>query len=83
MLGLVSCARPAQCKKQDLTLKTRLKNKVFEPLFTTRRESGGSGLGLAVSYSIIHQAGGQIECESTLGQGTCFTIRLPVDLENA
>ncbi len=58
-----------------------VKSRVFEPFVTTRRESGGSGLGLAVSYSIIHQAGGLIEFESTPGQGTCFIVRLPVDLE--
>lgn len=60
-----------------------LQNRVFEPFFTTHRESGGSGLGLAVSYSIIHQAGGLIELESTEGQGTCFTVLLPVQLETS
>lgn len=57
----------------------RLKAKVFEPFFTTRRDHGGSGLGLAVSYSIVHQAGGMIEVDSIEGKGTCFTIWLPVD----
>jgi len=58
---------------------SRLKSRIFEPFFTTRRDSGGSGLGLAVSYSIIHQAGGLIDVDSTEGLGTCFTILLPVD----
>jgi len=53
------------------------KGKVFEPLFTTKAK--GIGLGLAVSKSIIDRHGGQIEAESVAGQGTTFTIRLPLE----
>lgn len=52
------------------------KGKIFEPLFTTRAK--GIGLGLAVSKSIIDRHGGQIEARSTAGEGTTFTIRLPL-----
>jgi two-component system NtrC family sensor kinase len=50
--------------------------KIFEPFYTTRTK--GTGLGLAVSYSIIEQHHGDLSVRSTLGQGTTFRIRLPV-----
>ncbi len=49
---------------------------IFDPYFTTRND--GSGLGLALSYSIIKKHQGLISAESTLGHGSCFTIYLPV-----
>ncbi len=53
-------------------------SKLFEPFFTTKEVGVGSGLGLAISKNIIESYGGEISVESTLGQGTRFTIRLPV-----
>jgi two-component system NtrC family sensor kinase len=51
--------------------------KIFDPFFTTKGTSG-TGLGLSVSYGIIHSHGGTIEVESTVGEGTVFTVRLPL-----
>ncbi len=50
---------------------------IFEPFFSAKRKAQGTGIGLAVSQEIINQHGGRIRVESTLGQGTCFTIFLP------
>lgn len=51
---------------------------IFAPFFTTKRAKGGTGLGLAVSYRIIAEHGGTISVASEPGQGTTFTIKIPV-----
>lgn len=52
-------------------------DKIFDPFFTATE--GGTGLGLAVTHGIIEQHGGTIHVESTVGEGTCFTIYLQLD----
>jgi signal transduction histidine kinase len=52
--------------------------RAFEPFFTTRRERGAAGLGLATSLGIAEAHGGCLTLESTPGAGATFTLRLPV-----
>lgn len=68
-------------KEEDL-------HRVFDPFFTTkdvkngRRGLHGTGLGLFVSCRIVKQHGGEIDVESKPGEGTAFTIKLPVRMRN-
>jgi two-component system, sensor histidine kinase and response regulator len=51
--------------------------RIFDPFFSTKKEQGGTGLGLAVVYNIVKRAGGEIDVQSELNQGTQFKIQLP------
>ncbi|MDA8140438.1 MAG: ATP-binding protein [Desulfobacteraceae bacterium] len=53
-------------------------DKIFDPYFTTKGKSEGTGLGLAVVQGIVQSCRGAIAVESTLGQGTAFKIYLPI-----
>jgi len=61
---------------------SELMTKIFDPFFTTKPVGKGSGLGLSVSYGIIEKHGGHIDVQSHPGQGTTFTIWLPVRRQN-
>jgi two-component system NtrC family sensor kinase len=52
--------------------------KIFDPFFTTKSEGKGVGLGLAVVYGIVQAHDGDIDVKSSVGQGTVFTVSLPM-----
>lgn len=54
-------------------------NKLFDPFFTTKDVGKGTGLGLAVSFGIIEKHGGHVHVKSKVGEGSTFTIWLPLD----
>jgi signal transduction histidine kinase len=52
---------------------------IFDPFFTTKRVGEGTGLGLSIAYGIVERHGGYINVESRLGEGTTFTVAVPVN----
>ena len=52
--------------------------RIFEPFFTTKPVGEGTGLGLGIAREIVQRHGGEIDVESTLGEGTAFRVRLPL-----
>ena len=50
---------------------------IFEPLFSTRDDGQGMGLGLSIAYGIVKQNNGAIDCQTELGKGSTFTVFLP------
>ncbi|RPJ77634.1 MAG: PAS domain-containing sensor histidine kinase, partial [Deltaproteobacteria bacterium] len=59
---------------EEITLK-----KIFDPFFTTKRGQGGTGLGMHIVYNLVTiTLGGQITCQSSPGNGTQFSIRIPL-----
>lgn len=52
-------------------------SRIWEPFFTTKPVGEGSGMGLAIVHGVVHQVGGEITVESTVGKGTTFHVILP------
>jgi two-component system cell cycle sensor histidine kinase/response regulator CckA len=66
-----------QISDSGIGIAEEAERKIFEPFFTTKPFTN-TGLGLSMSYGIIKRFGGEIEVESKVGQGTTFTIILPI-----
>ncbi len=56
-----------------------VRQRIFDPFFTTKPVGQGTGLGLSLSHGIIERHGGTMEVASTPGEGTAFTLRLPLE----
>jgi signal transduction histidine kinase len=52
--------------------------KIFDPFFTTKSVGEGTGLGLSIVHGIIERHGGELKVESRIGEGSLFTIKLPL-----
>ncbi len=55
-----------------------IQNRIFEPFFTTKEVGQGTGLGLSITYDIIKKHNGDITIRSKPGEGTTFTVKLPI-----
>jgi signal transduction histidine kinase len=52
--------------------------RIYDPFFTTKSFQRGTGLGLSITYGIVREHDGLIHCDSAVGQGTRFTLSLPL-----
>jgi signal transduction histidine kinase len=59
-------------------IKKEYLNKIFDPFFTTKPVGQGTGLGLSVAYEIVKKYGGRIKVQSKEGEGSTFTVFLPI-----
>ena len=56
-----------------------IKDKIFQPFFTTKDTGKGTGLGLSLAYDIVKAHGGELVLNSGSAAGTEFTIKLPLN----
>lgn len=67
---------------EGVGMNEKIVDRITDPFFTTRQDSGGTGLGLYISYSIIRAHRGSIEFRSRPGEGTTAIVKIPVSQES-
>ncbi|WP_051305591.1 ABC transporter substrate-binding protein [Desulfogranum mediterraneum] len=67
-----------RCSDTGLGIPPQVMAKIFEPYFTTKETGKGTGMGLAIVHGIVQSYGGVISCKSREGEGSTFTVLLPV-----
>jgi two-component system NtrC family sensor kinase len=67
-----------QVEDKGVGIDPSIRDRIFDPFFTTKPQGEGTGLGLSISHGIISDHDGRIEVDSTVGQGTTFTVFLPI-----
>ena len=60
-------------------MSAEVRTRIFEPFFTTKPVGVGTGLGLSITFGIVERHGGKVEVESEPGEGTTFTLTLPLE----
>jgi signal transduction histidine kinase len=68
----------AEVEDTGVGIPPELLQRIFDPFFSTKPMGVGTGLGLSICHGIVTGLGGEISVESTVGQGSCFRVRLPV-----
>ncbi len=63
---------------QEGRIPESIREKIFQPFFTTKPTGQGTGLGLSLSYDIIKAHGGEMNLETKEGEGSIFTIQIPL-----
>jgi PAS domain S-box-containing protein len=72
------------CQDDGIGIPPEVLGRIFDPFFTTKLGRGGSGLGLSIVYRLVTQVlGGQVTVKSVPGEGTVFSVRLPVAVPEA
>ena len=67
-------------KDNGIGMEEEISKQVFDPFFTTKDFSGGAGLGMSIAYNTVCKHNGQIYLNSVYGEGTEFTVELPLTL---
>ncbi|TFB13147.1 HAMP domain-containing histidine kinase [Candidatus Marinimicrobia bacterium MT.SAG.4] len=77
--GSVKSAKVVQIKFTDdgPGIPEEVRERIFEPFYTTKKEGEGTGLGLFITHGIVEKHGGLISVDSTVGNGSTFVINLP------
>lgn len=78
----ITAGKNKTCKPKLLTISPGIpediKNKIFQPFFTTKPTGSGTGLGLSLSYDIVKTHGGELKVERIKAEGSEFIIHLPI-----